>query len=214
MLPRAMYLGIGAAALIYVLVSLGTFGALSPDEVARYGDTALAHAAEPSLGDAGFTMMALAALLATASSVNANLFAAGSITAMLAREEQFPPLFGRHSRFGPSGLLVSGALVLVLANAFDLAAIADIGSAVAMVIFLLLGIAAFRLRDSTGTSAAIALLTLAMTAVVLVLFAVDTLEDDPGTFVAMIVIAGLALVLDLVWGRLRRPAPDPAQVPG
>jgi amino acid transporter len=214
MLPRAMYLGIGAAAVIYVLVSLGTFGALSPAEVERYGDTALAHAAEPSLGDAGFTMMALAALLATSSSVNANLFAAGSITAMLAREEQFPPLFGRRSRFGPSGLVVSGALVLVLANAFDLAAIADIGSAVAMVIFLLLGIAAFRLRESTGTSAAIALLTLAMTAVVLVLFAVDTLEDDPQTFVAMIVIAALALVLDLVWGRLRRREPDPAQAAG
>jgi peptidoglycan/LPS O-acetylase OafA/YrhL len=133
---------------------------------------------------------------------------------MLAREEQFPPLFGRRSRFGPSGLVVSGALVLVLANAFDLAAIADIGSAVAMVIFLLLGIAAFRLRESTGTSAAIALLTLAMTAVVLVLFAVDTLEDDPQTFVAMIVIAALALVLDLVWGRLRRREPDPAQAAG
>jgi hypothetical protein len=49
---------------------------------------------------------------------------------------------------------------------------------------------------------------------VLVLFAVDTLEDDPQTFVAMIVIAALALVLDLVWGRLRRREPDPAQAAG
>ena len=93
-LPRAMYLGIGMTAAIYVLVSLGTFGALTPDEVERFGDTALAHAAEPALGDAGFTMMAIAALLATSSSVNANLFAAGNITAMLASERQFPPVFG------------------------------------------------------------------------------------------------------------------------
>src|SRR5215213_3170598 len=94
-LPRAMYLGIGTAAAIYVLVSLGTFGALTPEEVERYGDTALAHAAKPALGQAGFTMMAIAALLATSSSVNANVFAAGNITAMLAKERQFPPMFGR-----------------------------------------------------------------------------------------------------------------------
>ena len=52
-LPRAMYLGIGMTAAIYVLVSLGTFGALTPDEVERVGDTALAHAAEPALGRRG-----------------------------------------------------------------------------------------------------------------------------------------------------------------
>jgi amino acid transporter len=215
-LPRAMYIGIGVAAGIYVLVSLGTFGALTPDDVARYGDTALAHAAEPSLGDAGFTMMALAALLATSSSVNANVFAAGSITAMLAREQQFPRLFGGRSWFGaPNGLVISAALVLVLANAFDLAAIADIGSAVAMVIFLLLGIAAFRLRATTGTSGMLVLVTLALTSVVLVLFAVDTLENDPGTFVAMVVIAALALLLDFVWSRVRqRQRPAQAEAAG
>ena len=63
------------------------------------GDTALAEAAKPALGDAGFTMMAIAALLATASSVNANLFAASSITANLAETRQFPPFFGGTARF-------------------------------------------------------------------------------------------------------------------
>ena len=203
-LPRAMYLGIGLTAAIYVLVSLGTFGALTPDQVERFGDTALAHAAEPALGDAGFTMMAIAALLATSSSVNANLFAAGNITSKLSTERQFPPVFGRHWRIGgPSGLVISAGLVLVLANLFDLTAIASIGSAVAMVIFLLICVAALRLRRLTGSNAAIIWLAMALTSVVLVLFSVDTLENDPATFVAMIAIALLALALDLLWARAR-----------
>ena len=211
MLPRAMYLGIGSAAAIYVLVSLGTFGALTPAEVERYGDTALAKAAEPALGDAGFAMMAIAALLATSSSVNANIFAAGSITSMLAGERQFPPVFGRMSRFGvANGLVISAGLVLVLVNIFDLSAIADIGSAVAMVIFLLLGVAGLRLRKETGSNGVVIAAAMALTTVVLVLFSIDTLENDPATFVAMVVVAVLAAVVDRLWTAARDRHSGPA----
>jgi amino acid transporter len=74
-LPKAMYLSLGITVVLYIAVSLGVFGALTVDEVIEHGDTALAEAARPALGDAGFTIMAIAALLATASSVNSNIFA-------------------------------------------------------------------------------------------------------------------------------------------
>ena len=48
----------------------------------------------PTLGDAGFTMMAIAALLATSSSVECDLYASGGLTKMLAGVGQFPPFFG------------------------------------------------------------------------------------------------------------------------
>ena len=86
-----------------MLISIGVYGTLTVDEVIASGDTALAEAAKPALGDAGFTMMAIAALLATASSVNANLFAAGGITANLAETRQFPPFFGGQFRCSAAG---------------------------------------------------------------------------------------------------------------
>ena len=76
-LPRAMYAALGVTTVLYVLIALGVFGTLTVDEVIRYGETAIAEAARPALGDAGFTMMAIAALLATSSSVNATLYASG-----------------------------------------------------------------------------------------------------------------------------------------
>ena len=217
-LPRAMYLGVGLTAAIYVLISLGTFGALTTEEVQQYGDTALAHAAEPALGEAGFTMMSIAALLATSSSVNANLFAAGNITALLANERMFPPFFGGRALGGPKGLVISAAGVLVLANVFDLTAIAQIGSVVAMVIFLMIGVAAVRLRHETGSNAAVIVTAMAMTTLVLVLFMADTLENDPATFVWTIVIALLAVLLEGFWSRFHDrkdagPSPRTAESP-
>ena len=203
-LPRAMYAALGVTTLLYVLISLGVFGTLTVDEAIGYGETAIAEAARPALGDAGFTMMAIAALLATSSSVNATLYASGGLTAMLAQVGQFPPFFGPGSRLGRhSGLLITAAIVLVVSNLVDLSAIASVGSACSLIIFLLVGVAGYRRRADTGSQAVIVLAAIAVTAIVLVFFTVDTLRNAPETFAAIVAIALLAVVLDLVWKRMR-----------
>jgi amino acid transporter len=205
-LPLAMYAALGVTTLLYVLISLGVLGTLTVDEAIGYGETAIAEAARPALGDAGFTMMAIAALLATSSSVNATLYASGGLTSMLAEQGQFPPFFGRASPLGRhGGMLITAALVLVVSNVVDLSAIASVGSACSLMIFLLIGLAALRLRAEIGASAPIIVVALAATAVVLVFFAIDTLRNAPETFAAIVAIAVLAIVLDLVWKRVRGP---------
>jgi threonine/homoserine/homoserine lactone efflux protein len=52
---------------------------------------------------------------------------------------------------------------------------------------------------------------MAATAIVLVFFGIDTLRNDPETFVAIVCVAGLAVVLDLVWKRIRGPQQDPTE---
>jgi amino acid transporter len=203
-LPKAMYMALGITTLLYVLISLGVFGTLT-----------IAEAARPALGDAGFVIMAIAALLATASSVNAVLYASGGLTRSLAEIGQFPPFFGRGSRLGAhSGMLITAAIVLLIANLVDLSAIASVGSACSLLIFLLVGASGYRLRRETGSIGAIVLAGMAATAIVLVFFGIDTLRNDPETFVAIVCVAGLALVLDLVWKRIRGPRQEPATVSG
>jgi amino acid transporter len=206
-LPLAMYAALGITTILYVLISLGVFGTLTVDEAIGYGETAIAEAARPALGEAGFVMMAVAALLATASSVNATLYASGGLTAMLAEAGQFPTFFGRRSRLGPhAGVLITAAIVLVVSNVVDLSAIASVGSACSLMIFLLICMAGLRLRSEIGANPVIVLVAMAATAVVLVFFAIDTLRNAPETFAAIVVIAVLAVILDLVWKHMR-PAP-------
>ena len=209
-LPLAMYAALGVTTVLYILISLGVFGTLTVEEAIGYGETAIAEAARPALGEAGFTMMAIAALLATASSVNATLYASGGLTAMLAGAGQFPTFFGRGSRLGPhAGLLITAGLVLVVANTVDLSAIASVGSACSLMIFLLVGATGYRLRSETGAIGAIVLLGIAATAIVLVFFAVDTIRNAPETFAAIVAIAVLAVVLDVIWKRMRGPVGPP-----
>jgi amino acid transporter len=212
-LPLAMVIALAVTTLLYILISLGVFGTLTVDEAIGYGETAIAEAARPALGEAGFTMMAIAALLATASSVNATLYASGGLTAMLSEAGQFPPLLGRGSRLGPHvGVLVTAALVLVVANVVDLSAIASVGSACSLMIFLLVGASGYRLRSETGAVGIVILVGIAATAIVLVFFAIDTIRNAPETFVAIVAIALLAVALDLVWKRSRGEPPASAVV--
>ena len=134
---------------------------------------------------------------------------------MLAQVGQFPTFFGRGSRLGPhAGLLITSALVLVIANLVDLSAIASVGSAISLVIFLLVGVAAYRLRVEIGALVAVVLAAIALTALVLAFFAIDTLRNAPETFTAIVVITALAVILDTVWKRVRQePAPAAAEQP-
>jgi amino acid transporter len=208
-LPRAVALALGLTTATYVLISIGVFGTLTVDQAIGYGETAIAEAARPTLGDAGFTLMAVAALIATAGATNGTLFGAAGLTGSLAEMRQFPPLLGPRSRLGKhGGLLVTAILALVLANFVDLSAIASVGSACSLVVFLLVGLAGYRRRSETGASAPIVLLGMAVTAIVLGFFAVDTLRNAPETFGAIVGMTLLAVGLDIVWKWVRDRSPE------
>jgi amino acid transporter len=199
-LPKAVALALGLTTATYVLIAIGVFGTLTVDQAIGYGETAIAEAARPTLGDAGFTLMAVAALIATAGATNGTLFGSASLTASLAEMGQFPPLLGARSRLGRhGGLLVTSMLALVLANLVDLSAIASVGSACSLVVFLLVGLAGLRLRSETGASTAVVLVGMAATAIVLGFFAVDTLRNAPETFGAIVAMTVLAVAADVVW---------------
>ena len=203
-LPRAMYVALGGTTALYVAISVGVFGTLTVAEVRQYGATAVAEAARPALGDAGFTAVTIAALLATSSSVNALLYASKGFTGTLARVGQFPPQFGERSRLGAHGnLIITTGLILIFVNLFDLSSIASVGSAVSLSVFVLVGLAGYRLRREIHANTGLLAAAVVASALVLLFFAIDTLRNDPGTFVAIVVMLGLAVALDTVWKRSR-----------
>jgi amino acid transporter len=205
-IPRATYLSIGITAVVYIAIAIGVFGTLTVTEVIQAGETAIAEAARPQLGDFGFKLMAVVALLSTAGATNATLYASGNLTGMLADEGFFPPFFGSRSPLGRNGgLIITTGLVLVVANFVDLSSIASVGSAVSLLVFLLIGLAGWQRRADTGSNAAIVLAAIGVIAVVLAFFFVDTIRNDPWSFVAVVAITVASVVLDALF---RRPGRD------
>jgi amino acid transporter len=206
-LPMAMAIAIGLATLVYVAVAIGVFGTLSVAEVIAAGPTAIAVAAQPVLGDAGYWLMTVTALFATAGATNSGLYPATGLSDHLVSTGQFPTLMSR--RLGgraPFGLIILVVAIGITVLAFDLSAVASIGSAVALVIFALVTLGHLRITAETGARRGILLVALAAVTITLVTFAVTTLVQEPITVAALAIILGLSIVLDLGWSR-RHPHP-------
>ena len=203
-LPKAMYIALAIATIIYIAIALGVFGTLTVDKVISSGGTALAVAAEPALGKAGYWLMSVTALFATAGATNAGLYPAAGMCERLAETGQFPGLMARKLRGRiPAGLLIQAVACLVLAVVFKLDAIASIGSAVALLIFTLITAAHLRVRADTGASLPILVIAIAAAGVVLLTFVFTTLIHEPASMVTLLVILGLSAALDFGWKRAR-----------
>ena len=162
----------------------------------------MAVAAEPVLGSAGYWLMSVTALFATAGATNSGLFPAAGLGEQMAAVGQFPPVMGRRVGGRRSvGILVTVVIAIVLAVFFDLNSIASLGSAVALVVFTVVTLGHIRIRRETGARLWLLVLAELTTVVVLVAFAATTLVDEPGTAVAFVAIIVLGVVMDLVWKR-------------
>ena len=152
-LPRAYYSAVIFVILLYVLVSVAAVGNLSVGELVRAKDYALAEAARPILGEGGFILIGIAALLSTASAINATLYGAARISYIIAKDGELPAFLERKVWRKPiEGLLITASLTLVVANSFDIESISVMGSAGFLIVFAAVNIANVVQRKRTRSA--------------------------------------------------------------
>ncbi len=154
-LPRAYALAIGSVICLYVLVAFVAVGNLAPAKIAADRDYALAAAAQPFLGSAGFDLIAVAAIVSTASAINATLYGAAKFTYLMARHGELPERLGDRIWDRPiGGLLATTIGTLVIVNTVDIEGISLMGSAGFLIIFAAVNLAAHRLLANSRAQAA------------------------------------------------------------
>ncbi len=149
-LARGIMISILITTVIYILVSLVAVGNLLPEEISKYKEYALAIAAKPFLGEAGFMLIGLGALLSTASAINATLFGTARLSMVMSQEAAIPKVFSHRERTKdiPSVSLVSiTAICLLAVNTMDLTIISSLASSTFLLVFSAINLAAFRLRQ-------------------------------------------------------------------
>lgn len=82
---KAIYISLVGTTILYALVAVVTTNLVSLATIKDHPETALAIAAEPLLGHLGFTLIAIAAVLSTASALNATLFSASRLSAQISQ---------------------------------------------------------------------------------------------------------------------------------
>ena len=151
-LPRAFYASVGFVIALYVLVSLVTAGNLSVAQIVTAKDYALAAAARPFLGNLGYTLIAVAALLSTGSAINATLYGAARVSYIIAKDGELPDFLEHKVWNKPlEGLLLTSVVTLLTANFLDLSSISMMGSAGFLLIFAAVNAANVRLHRQTGS---------------------------------------------------------------
>ena len=123
-LPRAYYISVVFVIILYTLIAIVVVGSLSPGVIASSQDFVLAEAAKPSLGQLGFTMVGVAAVLATLSAINSTLYGSARLSYTIASEGELPkalekkvwsqPIRRSHSSLGLNSTMNIAATVFVV----------------------------------------------------------------------------------------------------
>ncbi len=214
-LRRAIVIAIVLTTVIYIVVAVAALGNLTPMQIQQDQEYVLAVAARPALGQAGFVLIGIAALLSTASAINATLFGAARLAMVMAREHALPQVFALQERTRPVpyvALLALTGLSSAFALAAPLAAISGFASATFLVIFAAVNFSALRLAGRIGLSPAIPLAggVLATGSLGLLLWH-DWQADRPSLYLLLAVygtVVAIEIVLS-VWRGQRSLVPGP-----
>lgn len=157
---RSMVAAVLIVAVLYIAISVAVFGNLTLNAIIKSQDFALAEAAKPAFGELGFKIIAATALFATASAINATLYATTQISYDLAKDGELPEIYERNIFHNTEGLVISALLIVPMILFMDLGTIASIA---AVTVLLIQGFThtghLFKLRE-TGASVWMVLLAI------------------------------------------------------
>ncbi len=199
-LPKAFYAAVTTVIFIYVLVSAVAVANLSYEDVQKYQDYALAVAAKPFLGHAGFVLIGIAALLSTASAINATLYGSARVSYLVAKFGALPENITKNIwKQGTEGLIVLSILTILFATTFNLENISVAGSLGFLIIFAGVNLANFKLAFYTDSNKWISFLAFILCIISILVLVGYNLKTKPEALASSTVILVLTLIFEIVY---------------
>ncbi|NVN19656.1 amino acid permease [Muricauda sp. HICW] len=150
-IPRAYYISIIFVVLLYIIIAVVTVGSLPFDKIKTAEDYVLAEAAKPMLGQTGFTIITIAALISTFSAINASIYGGSRVSYEIAEDDELPHQFTFKLWNQPVGLLITAILTIILTNTLKLESISTAGSVGFLLVFAMVNYVGFKLSKTTGS---------------------------------------------------------------
>jgi amino acid transporter len=199
-LPRAFYSSVGFVIILYILVAAVTVGTLPIDTIVNAKDYALAEAARPSLGQAGFILIAIAAMLSTASAINATVYGAARLSYVIAKDGELPSSLERKAWGKPiEGLLITSGATILIANFADLSSLSTMGSAGFLIIFAAVNGANVLLAENTKSKRLISLIGAGLCLGALGSLIWRIVGSSPGKLWVLFIMVGAAFFIEVTF---------------
>ncbi|HNP56966.1 MAG TPA: APC family permease [Gordonia sp. (in: high G+C Gram-positive bacteria)] len=195
-LPRAMYLALGIVVTVYVVVAIMILMVLPLAIVEANAGHVLSEAGRAAAGQAGFIIIGVAALLATASGVNATLYGNANLAYTVAKTGEMPADFARGVwRSGTWGLVAAAALTCLFVVAFPLSSVGQMASMAFLIVYGAVSFGHLRVRRETGARAPLLIASVVLNAglfALLLYYSVTEGSTAAATTLLLVLVASFA----------------------
>lgn len=185
-IPKAYKYSVAFVILLYVIIAAVTVGSLPFSEIATAEDYVLAEAAKPMLGQVGFTIITIAALISTFSAINASLYGGSRVSFEIAEDDELPHELTSQLWNQPIGLLITAIVTIIVTNTMALESISTAGSIGFLLIFGIVNYVAFKLADKIDGNKIISMSGFILCMVALVVLILQQIESN----LLSVIIAG------------------------
>jgi len=145
-IPRAIFISIGVAALLYILVAFAAIANLGVVDIGREGAEAIFTAGK-IIPLVGAPLLIIGGVLSAMAALNATVFSSSRVSFAMGRDGSLPRLFGHiheERRIPHNAILITGAIMLIMAL-FPLDIVIASTAVVFLLLFTLANIASVRL---------------------------------------------------------------------
>ncbi|WP_428738429.1 APC family permease [Sulfurimonas sp.] len=204
-LPQALYISVGSVIVLYILIAIITVGSVDEKALLEAKDYALAIAAKPSLGELGFVLVSITALLATFSAINATIYGNARLGYIIAIDGELPTILEYKKGDTPfMGIVLTLLLSLILANTINLDEIAIIGSAGFLLIFFIVNLSALKLYKVIGAKKSVVVFSTLSSFFALGVLLYYTYQTNLKAIIIFISFVLIAIIFEVVYGKLVR----------
>jgi amino acid transporter len=192
--PRAYYISVIFVIVLYIVIAFVTVGSLPFKEIATAQDYVLAEAAKPMLGQIGFSIITVAALISTFSAINATLLGTSRVSYKIAEDDELPHHFLAQLWKQPVGLMITAIATLILVNLLDLESISTAGSVGFLLIFGIVNLVGYKLSNNTGANKIIPLSGFILCMVALIILVNEQYQSN----ILGVIVSGTIIIICFV----------------
>jgi amino acid transporter len=200
-LPRAMFTALAIVIVVYIVISAIVVMTLSLPTMDADQGHVLSTAGGAAMGHIGFVVIGIAALLATASGVNATMYGDANLAFMVAKTGELPADFTRGVwRGGTIGLLVAAVLTALFVVFFPLAAVGSMASLAFLIVYGTVSAGHLRVCRDTGAKPWLLVLAVVLNAALFALLLGYTVHTGPAsTWITLLAVLVLSFVFEIVY---------------
>jgi amino acid transporter len=202
-LPRAMFLALGIVIVVYIVVSSVMVMTLSLQSMDVNQGHVLSEAGRVILGRVGFVVIGVAALLATASGVNATMFGDANLAFMVSKAGELPADFARGVwRGGTGGLFIAAGLTAVFVVCFPLNAVGQMASLAFLIVYGTVSLGHLKVWRETGAKPWLLVLAVVLNLALFLLLLGYTIHTGPATtWITLLAVLALSFVFEFGYRR-------------